>query len=224
MFNSLVRPTFNLRPNRVDAFPQLLVWRDSVTEPTSQTEHLPPRTKCPEYFFENMKLSDIMMTQTHAYYEEIDTIPAAAVGAKSPFLNAGHWHIIHPLDSDKARELSNLVLDDLRKWIESSEKLYIGTSEQVELFKERRLETLALVKKELQKRGVRKLGKQEGYLGEWEDCSGEEVLEDDRDAIATEQTPDANRLGSGTVTAHGLSEDDELAMRKVENLEEVNLM
>jgi len=118
------------------------------------------------------------MAQSDAFYEEIHTVPTAVVDTKSPFKGTGHWYLIHPLSLRRAETFSNLVLFDVKKWIEGSEHLYIGTSDQAKAFKEKRKETLELVKKVLKKRGViKELDDIEGYLGGWKEESGETDLE-----------------------------------------------
>jgi len=85
-------------------------------------------------------------------------------------------------------ELSTLVLNKLEKWIGDSEHLYTGKSAQVVLFKEKKTETLELIQKELQKRGVKDAGDEEGYLGKWEEVRRLTLkdMRDDRDEDGTD--------------------------------------
>jgi hypothetical protein len=59
------------------------------------------------------------MKQTHAYYEEIDSIPSAALGRTSHFED-GHAYIIHPVDAVKVLDMSIRVLLDTKTWIEET--------------------------------------------------------------------------------------------------------
>lgn len=180
IMTSTSRPpkTTPFRPNRVDAYPQLLASHDPASGPKpaqKPTTLLPLRTAVPNTSF----LDEIAMAQSHAYYEEIDSVPAAAVGAASAFAATAHWYVIHPLLPTQVRGLSTLVLDELRRWIERSEDAYVGTARQVVEFREKRAETLGLVRRELKRRGKgEEVGENEGYLGAWEDVE-EDFREDE---------------------------------------------
>lgn len=175
----LPRPRAKLhRPNRVDADPRLIAYHGPLAglkPPLTPTPLLPLRTDVPKDF-----LDEMTMAQSHAYYEEIDSVPAAVVGLHSRFhgKGGGHWYVIHPLDILQVMELSSRVLGDLKTWIEASEDVYVGEHNNLVGFREVREETLQLVKRELERRGVKTtVGETEGYLGEWEDI-GEESGKD----------------------------------------------
>ncbi|KAF2703433.1 hypothetical protein K504DRAFT_451625 [Pleomassaria siparia CBS 279.74] len=229
------RPSFSLRPNRVDALPQLLEWQDPETDTISSpkyTELLPIRTKCQESFLKEKDMTyKVIDAQSHAFYEEIHTVPAASMNVESPFLLTKHVYIIHPLTFNEIYELSDLVLNDLKKWIEDSEKNYSGKSKQVLLFKEKRLETLEVVKQQLEKRrrGVTELGDNDGYLGEWE----VQYMPGEAEAIALQAAEaeekakkderlDSRPTRSATMTEQGFAQADEMAKKMVENLKALN--
>ncbi|ORY19175.1 hypothetical protein BCR34DRAFT_552673 [Clohesyomyces aquaticus] len=122
------------------------------------------------------------MLQAHAFYEEIDSIPAAVIGTKSLFRHGKHWFVIHPLEPDQVAQLSSLVLDMLGKWVEHDMDRYQDIAHahpQLKDFLEARWETLGNVWKEREKRGDHELGVNQGFLGDWEDICRAEV----RDAL-----------------------------------------
>ncbi|KAF2649738.1 hypothetical protein K491DRAFT_721372 [Lophiostoma macrostomum CBS 122681] len=190
VLNSLVggRPRLRSpghRLNRVDAYRELIVFHDATNGPKPQPDSktkLPIRTSIPRWFIEANNLwYDSVSAQSHAYYEEIDVIPAAAVGTDTwfPKTKTKHWHVIHPLQWDVVTEFSNLVLNELIKWIEESQDRFVGTSQQVEDFKAARTETAEIAKKELAKRGVKDVEREEGYLGLWDNIEADEAFHDD---------------------------------------------
>ncbi|KAH7396430.1 hypothetical protein BKA66DRAFT_409275 [Pyrenochaeta sp. MPI-SDFR-AT-0127] len=165
-----------LRANRVDANMQLIQYHESSSRqptPTRQeTNFLPHRTRLTTDMF-----SELHNAQTHAYYEEICTIPAASLGQDSKF-RAGHLYIIHPLLNTDLRDLSTLVLQHLQNWIETvhPNDLFIGKAQQVLDFKKVRSETLEEAKRILERRELKgEVGREEGFLGSWEliDSNGE---------------------------------------------------
>lgn len=100
---ALIPPIFN----RVDVDPQLLEYRRTTTGPKpdpQQTIFLPMRTHIAATI-----LSETYGAQTHAYYEEIDSIPTASVDKKSEF-SAGHLYVIHPLSTLALFSLSTRML------------------------------------------------------------------------------------------------------------------
>lgn len=101
------------------------------------------------------------LAQTHAFYEEIDSVTGSDACAQSPF---GHWYIIHPLQEAQVRILSLEVLEKLRDWI-GEKNMYVGEHHQIEAFRERRRETLGVVGKELWKREVAVVKDEDGILG-----------------------------------------------------------
>jgi hypothetical protein len=167
------------RLNRVDAYRELVVIHDTSNGPKPQpdsTTKLPIRTGIPKWFIEANNLwYDAVSAQSHAYYEEIVAIPAAAVGAVSWFPKTKHWHIIHPLQWDVVENFNNLVLHELIKWIEDSQDRFVGTSQQVLEFKDARTETAKAAKKELAKRGVKNVNPNDGYLGLWDQIEEHET-------------------------------------------------
>jgi hypothetical protein len=184
VFNSLFGGKPRLRSpshrlNRVDAYRELVVIHDTANGPKPQptsTTKLPIRTGVPKWFIEANNLwYDAVSAQSHAYYEEIDAIPAAAVGAVSWFPKTKHWHIIHPFQWDVLESFNNLVLHELVKWIEDSQEHFVGTSQQVLEFKAARTDTAEAAKKELTKRGVKKVDLADGYLGLWDEIKEHEI-------------------------------------------------
>ncbi|KAJ4377250.1 hypothetical protein N0V83_000073 [Neocucurbitaria cava] len=160
------KPAYNpAKPNRVDADTSLLQYHQTGTGPKpapASTSALPLRTLRATNLF-----SDLHAAQTHAYYEEIDSIPAVSVGLKSAF-SAGHWYVVHPVTAVDVLFLSTRVLQDLAKWLEKDcpNELFEGEGAQVRDFKGVRSETAENVKRELQKREERgDVGKEEGYTG-----------------------------------------------------------
>ncbi|KAF2734347.1 hypothetical protein EJ04DRAFT_564349 [Polyplosphaeria fusca] len=161
--------TFKL--NRIDAHPQLVQYHEkygTIKPRLTKTKKLPVRTRIPkDILIARGQLYDVMMDQSHAYYEEIDTVPAAGLGLESPFDRMKHSYIVHPMSIYEVPKLSTRVLYDLRTWIEGSAHVYIGTHKQVLGFVAARSETLNLVKKELAKRDVDVPSDNEGYCGSW---------------------------------------------------------
>ncbi|CAI9628563.1 unnamed protein product [Alternaria burnsii] len=120
-------------------------------------------------------LSTLGMAQTHAYYEEIDSIPASAANQTSPFRSACWW-IIHPVTCVEVLDLSTRVLVDLKVWIEETvpNELFVRKSGTVMGFKGVREETLENVVSELRKRKDRgDLESEEGYVGGWQAIVGD---------------------------------------------------
>lgn len=117
------------------------------------------------------------MAQTHAYYEEIDTIPATVMNAHSFFERTGHWYVIHPVDRMEMREWKVVVLWELKKWIEESRNCFMGEAEQILEFREKRIETLNNIRKELDRKGITSVGNEEGFLGVWEEIGREDTAE-----------------------------------------------
>ncbi|KAH3912580.1 hypothetical protein HBH56_116830 [Parastagonospora nodorum] len=139
--------------NRVDADPILVVYHETGKGPKPtprNTSFLPLRTRLVANPF-----SAIAKAQSEAYYEEIDSIPAASLDLKSEF-SAGHC---------------NKVLQDLAEWIEvkSPNEIFTRKAKQVLAFRNARDESLEEVKKELQRRERRgEVGVEEGYLGDYD--------------------------------------------------------
>lgn len=162
--------------NRADADPRLIEYHETGTEPKptpGPTTFLPLRTRIATEPFSAMHYA-----QTHAYYEEIDTIPAASVNQKSEF-SAGHWYVIHPLSSLARLDLSTRVLLDLQEWLEGTwpNELFVRETNGVRDFQKVRKETLDAVKRVLEKRREKgEVGREEGYVGHWEDVGGEESV------------------------------------------------
>ncbi|PVI04370.1 hypothetical protein DM02DRAFT_611623 [Periconia macrospinosa] len=211
------------RPNRVDSTPNLIKYHDPSNgpkpRPQETTELLPLRTLVGFL----SPLDDFSMEQTNAHYEEIDTIPAAAVEQKSEFKTMTHWYLIHPLQPTQVRALSSRVLEDLKLWIQDSEDKYIGTCKLVRGFQDVRTETLEGIQKELRRRGMEgQVGDEEGYLGKWEEVDEdgqliekeEMTLSGSRNGLIMEWLSSTN--GSTTLTAEGLAAADEMAMCMVE--------
>jgi hypothetical protein len=154
--------------NRVDVNSNLLMYhkeREGPKPGPATTNFLPIRTR-----LNATVLSDIGMAQTEAYYEEIESIPAASLGLASEFA-AGHWYVIHPLTYLQVRELNNKVLKDLAEWIQVTwpNELFVRKANQVRTFKAMRAESLEEVKKELARREKRgEVGPESGYTGDWE--------------------------------------------------------
>ncbi|KAH3929048.1 hypothetical protein HBH44_099720 [Parastagonospora nodorum] len=136
--------------NRVDADPILVVYHETGKGPKPtprNTSFLPLRTRLVANPF-----SAIAKAQSEAYYEEIDSIPAASLDLK-------------------IRDLSNKVLQDLAEWIEvkSPNEIFTRKAKQVLAFRNARDESLEEVKKELQRRERRgEVGVEEGYLGDYD--------------------------------------------------------
>jgi hypothetical protein len=118
------------------------------------------------------------MTQTHAYYEETDNIPASALGQVSEF-TGGQWYVVHPVIGVQVLRLSTRVLMYLREWIEemAPNELFQRKARHVMDFKTARAETLGAVVRELGRREMKgRIGKEEGYTRGWETVGeGEEV-------------------------------------------------
>lgn len=152
----------------MDAEIYLVKYHEPGTDPKpapQQTDSLPLRTRLIINIF-----SDIHNAQTHAYYEEIDTIPAALLCQKSEF-KAGHSYVVHPLLSRDLRDVSTLALRHLQKWIETDcpSDLFVSPTRQVLDFKKVRSETLEATKKLLKLRESRgEIGKQDDVVGSWE--------------------------------------------------------
>ncbi|KAH3974024.1 hypothetical protein HBI25_173480 [Parastagonospora nodorum] len=136
--------------NRVDADPILVVYHETGKGPKPtprNTSFLPLRTRLVANPF-----SAIAKAQSEAYYEEIDSIPAASLDLK-------------------IRDLSNKVLQDLAEWIEvkSPNEIFTRKAKQVLAFRNARDESLEEVKKELQRRERRgEVCVEEGYLGDYD--------------------------------------------------------
>ncbi|KAF2113771.1 hypothetical protein BDV96DRAFT_648015 [Lophiotrema nucula] len=227
IFGGPPRPKFKpFRPNRVDALPSLIQWHEDITESksdppfqTSSLSTLPIRSRVRSLFTDSERWMSLHMDQTHAYYEEIDSIPAAAVGTKSPFEDK-HWHVVHPLQPHHIRALSTRVLQDLRKWIQNTIHIYIGEHKQIGAFVKVRIETMEAVLKELAYRGADNVEDDEGYLGTWEECTNAGIqIEDDEDV---EIIPE---MASGSETVAMNEEDDidvlDLIDRKLDGGEQI---
>lgn len=154
--------------NRIDIDPSLLLHHETglgPKPPPQPTAFLPLRTRLGAAL-----LSDIGRAQTEAYYEEIDSIPAAALGLESAF-SAGHWFVVHPVTYYQARAMNARVLQDLLAWIEEMwpNELFVGTKVQVRAFRLARDESVLEVRRELERRERRgEVGGEEGYTGSWE--------------------------------------------------------
>ena len=145
------------------------------------------------------------MKQTHAYYEEIDSIPASALDRKSHFED-GYAYIIHPINAVKVLDMSTRVLLDLKTWIEKTapNSFYTRRAKHVIDFKTARSESLRVVVRELVKRQKRgDVCEEEGYIGAW-------VTVGEDGEIEEEHMHEKN--------GH---EDDEEVMEEVEWMEEV---
>ncbi|KAF2844940.1 hypothetical protein T440DRAFT_546583 [Plenodomus tracheiphilus IPT5] len=144
---------------RVDGDPSLIHYHEpnagSKPSPT-ETNFLPLRSRIVTNLF-----SPISYAQTHAYYEEIDNIPAASVDRQSEF-GSGHWYVIHPLST-----LNLIVL--------SPSEMFVQEYSHVVAFKKARGKTLDALEYELEKRMIKAgSGGEAGYTGIWdmleEDC------------------------------------------------------
>ncbi|PSN74337.1 hypothetical protein BS50DRAFT_581161 [Corynespora cassiicola Philippines] len=193
------RPQPPLILNRVDALPHLLTYHDpppaSSPPPNTPISTLPPRTRLPS---SSSPLSPTHLAQTHAHYEEIPTLPAAALlgcccccccspDTSSPSL--AHAYVIHPLLPRQVRALPRRVLEDLRVWMcerVPSEGVFVGGHRLVRGFVGVRRESVWRVERELARRGAvgvgeeveegdGRVGDEEGYLGRWEEVGGGEV-------------------------------------------------
>ncbi|KAF2448880.1 hypothetical protein P171DRAFT_509215 [Karstenula rhodostoma CBS 690.94] len=143
-------PPFSLSPqlsNPILIFPSLMRYHTLSRGP----KHPPTLAILPyrTYLVNRADFDAMVLAQTHAFYEEIDSIAANDVGVESPF---GHWYVIHPLLEEQVRGLSTEVLGKLREWVERGG--FVGGHYQVEAFRGVRGETLGVVKKELWKREV----------------------------------------------------------------------
>ncbi|KAF1847802.1 uncharacterized protein K460DRAFT_403125 [Cucurbitaria berberidis CBS 394.84] len=196
--------------NRVDADMRLVQYHETgigPKPPPQETNYLPVRTRLALAIF-----SDMNMAQTHAYYEEIDNVPAASVEKKSEF-KAGHWHVVHPVSSVEMLDFSTRVLQDLLKWIEEDcpSDMFIRKAGQVLEFKVARSETLENAKKELEKRkGRGDVGEEEGYTGSWEQVG------EDKQADETQMDGKTKMEGKGKEKAQGLSRHTAAALAEAE--------
>jgi hypothetical protein len=178
--------------NRIDADPKLIAYHETGRGPKpgpDKTDFLPVRTRIIADPF-----SEIAKAQSEAYYEEIDFIPAAAVGELSKF-GAGHWYVVHPVTYWQVRDMSNKVLLDLKEWIETTcpNALFTRRAKQVLGLKTARMETVHEMDMELERRREKgEVGLEPGYTGDWE-----------------------------LVDAHGKDEDRQ--MRRVEEKEEAQV-
>ncbi|KAH7134974.1 hypothetical protein B0J11DRAFT_501830 [Dendryphion nanum] len=181
------------RPNRVDAYPQLITYhKPSLSSPTAVPSSTYPNKKLPlrtdvtdDFTMETSRRLDIEYAQTNAFYEEVLTLPAAAVGYKSVFEYTGHLYLIHPLPQSLIWEWSTLALQKIKKWIEETETdVYVSQHKQVVLFCQKRKETVEVIQRVLdsRKRIAEKFedeeDEEEGYLGTWkavEECDNEDV-------------------------------------------------
>ncbi|KAH8732057.1 hypothetical protein GQ44DRAFT_735729 [Phaeosphaeriaceae sp. PMI808] len=166
--------------NRVDADSSLIVYHETgkTAKPQPQkTNFLPLRTHIITNLF-----SKISMAQTEAYYEEIDTIPARALGINSEF-GAGHWYVIHPVTYWQVRDMSNRVLHDLKKWIEVDcpNELFTRKAKQVLAFRAMRDESLKEIHKELAKGEAKKgeIGEDSGCIEDWE------IINENRECVSS---------------------------------------
>lgn len=163
--------------NRVDADPQLIAYHESGKGPKPTPSHtisLPLRTRLAVHV-----LSDIGSAQTEAYYEELDTIPAASVGKDSEF-SAGNWYVMHPMTWWDVEVLSSRVLLDIKEWVENTcpNEFFTSKAKQVMNFRKARDETLSQVTEELGRREQKgQIRSEEGYTGSWDVLGAEEELE-----------------------------------------------
>ncbi|CAO2647133.1 Nn.00g080550.m01.CDS01 [Neocucurbitaria sp. VM-36] len=205
--------------NRIDADPKLLHYHDTDKGmkplPREETIFLPLRTRIAVGLFSAMHAA-----QTHAYYEEIDSIPAASVGQTSEF-KAGHWYVIHPVSAVEMLDFSTKVLQDLGKWLDEDcpDDLFTGKNGQVRDFKKVRDETRGNFRRELGKReGRGDVGEEEGYVGSWErigddgrEVSGEMEVEEDGKGKGEEMAPISSRH-----TVAALAEAEEAGRKAAE--------
>lgn len=172
--------------NRIDANPSLIKFHESSTGPMPPPDPinvLPYRTRLATNPF-----TEIAKAQSEAYYEEILNIPAASLNMTSEF-SAGHWYVVHPVTYYQVRDLSNRVLKDLEEWLEVKcpNELFASKAKQIFAFKNARTETLDEVKKEITRRKKRgEVGEEEGYTGDWEMLSGEDVMDNNEESGAKE--------------------------------------
>lgn len=159
--------------NRTDADTRLICFHDTGQGPKSppqKTDLLPVRTRTFATPFSN-----IVMSQAEAGYEEIDAVPAIALGLKSEF-GAGQWHVVHPITYWQVRDMSNNVLLDIKEWIEETcpNELFTRDARHVLHFKAARDESVDEIRKELERRKiVGDVGREPGYTGDWK------VVDDD---------------------------------------------
>jgi hypothetical protein len=179
--------------NRVDVDTKLICYHDTgrgTKLPPQKTDFFPVRTRtfAPP-------LSNIAKAQTEAGYEEIDSIPAAALGLRSEF-GAGHLYVVHPVTYWQVRDMSNKVLLDLREWIEEScpNEFFTRKARHILVFKSARKETVEEIYKELERRMSKgNVGKEPGYTGDWElvqseDMEAGEVSEDANEDAEKEES------------------------------------
>jgi hypothetical protein len=158
----MVSPVFSLEPQLskpVVIYPSLMRYHtlDRGPKYPPLLNILPFRT----YSAKREDFDAIVPAQTHAFYEEIDSVDAEHASAKSPF---GHWYVIHPLQAVQVKMLSTEVLGKVKVWIEEKD-MYIGEHHQVEAFRDKRKETLEVVGKELWKREAAQIKDLDGTLG-----------------------------------------------------------
>jgi hypothetical protein len=176
--------------NRIDADTKLICYHDTgrgAKPPPRQTDFLPVRTRtfAPPF-------SDIAKCQAEAGYEEIDSIPAAALGLRSEF-GAGHVYVVHPVTYWQVRDMSNKVLLDLKEWVEETcpNELFTRKARHVLVFKSARKETVEEIYKELDRRMMKgDVGNEPGYTGDWELMNGEDAKADE-----ARQEPSENAEG-----------------------------
>lgn len=161
--------------NRIDADTELIYYHDTgcgPKPPPQKTNFLPVRTRtfAPPF-------SDIAKSQVEAGYEEIDTIPAAALELRSEF-GAGHLYVVHPVTYWQARDMSNKVLLDLKEWVEETcpNEFFTRKARHILVFKAARKETVEEIYKELERRTSKGyVGKEPGYTGDWEVVQSEDM-------------------------------------------------
>lgn len=227
------RPAFHaMRLNRIDAYPHLVTYYEhanGVNFKPRPTELLPTRTRVPESYIKSSNIwYEVTMDQSHAYYEEIGNIPAMVMGAQSFFPKFGHWHVIHPIQMFDMEGWNVAALRLLAEWIESRHEIYVGTSEQVCMFKEKRLETLEEIGKELKRRKVGKTADHEGFLGDWEEVMGDfgarEMAKDGERRNGQEKEDEEEEELEGAMTEVYVKEADmEKVYLEEDDMEEVDL-
>ncbi|KAF2021418.1 hypothetical protein BU24DRAFT_470179 [Aaosphaeria arxii CBS 175.79] len=239
--------TSPIQVQRVDAYPQLIVYHNPACgpKPTPSTLKsstvLPIRTKISQRFVNDRECNyEVLMAQSHAYYEEIDTIPAVAMGKDTIFPWTEHAYVIHPIRFDQAWDYTPRVLENIKQWIEESEQVYANGHHQVQDFHKRRMESLDIVKRELFRRRMHEVGEEEGWLGVWDEvepiddeAEGQNGPNDNSYPIVNDQTAETlakidaageeglKQKEPQEASSRRFSEVDETVQRMVRNLREL---
>jgi hypothetical protein len=132
------------------------------------------------YRHRRIPLSDIAKAQREAYYEEIDSIPAAFRRLTSE-VGAVQWYVVHPVTSYQVRGWSNKVLQDLVEWMQGKcpNEVFPRKARQVMEFKSARDEGLEEITKELAREAKHgEVGVEEGYTGDYEVVGSEEEVDE----------------------------------------------